>query len=45
MPLGVLVAVTAGWIGYMLQQSLQNALTDAGVHRDVLTVMTQIANW
>ena len=41
LPLGVLVAVTAGWIGYMLQQSLQNALTDAGVYRDVLTVITQ----
>ena len=26
LPLGVLVAETAGWIGYMLQQSLQNAL-------------------
>ena len=26
MPLGVLVAATAGWIGYMIQQSLENAL-------------------
>ena len=26
LPLGVLVAGTAGWIGYMLQQSLENAL-------------------
>ncbi|MBA3258617.1 MAG: carbamate kinase, partial [Gemmatimonadales bacterium] len=26
LPLGILVAGTAGWIGYMLQQSLQNAL-------------------
>ena len=26
LPLGVLVAGTAGWIGYMIQQSLQNAL-------------------
>ncbi len=41
LPLGVLVAVTAGWIGYMLQQSLQNALAIAGVQRDVLTVITQ----
>ena len=29
LPLGVLVAETAGWIGYMLQQSLQNALAAA----------------
>jgi carbamate kinase len=41
LPLGVLVAETAGWIGYMLQQSLQNALATAGVRRDVVTVVTQ----
>jgi len=41
MPLGVLVAETAGWIGYMIQQSLQNALTRAGLARDVITVITQ----
>ena len=41
LPLGVLVAATAGWIGYMLQQSLQNALRAAGVNRDVVTVITQ----
>lgn len=41
LPLGVLVAETAGWIGYMLQQSLQNALTAARVERDVVTVITQ----
>ncbi|MFI5208193.1 MAG: hypothetical protein ACHQX4_09260, partial [Gemmatimonadales bacterium] len=41
MPLGVLVAETAGWIGYMIQQSLQNALARAGVARDVITVITQ----
>jgi len=39
--LGVLVAETAGWIGYMLQQSLQNALMAAGVQREVITVITQ----
>jgi carbamate kinase len=33
LPLGVLVAATAGWIGYMIQQSLQNALERAGVQR------------
>ncbi len=41
LPLGVLVANTAGWIGYMLQQSLQNALRFGRVERDVITVITQ----
>jgi carbamate kinase len=41
LPLGVLVAETVGWIGYMLQQSLQNALAAARVRRDVVTVVTQ----
>ena len=41
LPLGVLVAETAGWIGYMLQQSLQNALASGRVDRDVATVVTQ----
>jgi carbamate kinase len=41
LPLGVLVAETAGWIGYMLQQSLQNALSAARVEREVITVITQ----
>jgi carbamate kinase len=41
LPLGVLVAETAGWIGYMLQQSLQNALAAAQVQREVVTVVTQ----
>ena len=41
LPLGVLVAETAGWIGYMLQQSLQNALAAARVRREVATVITQ----
>jgi carbamate kinase len=41
LPLGVLVAETAGWIGYMLQQSLQNALAAARVTRPVATVVTQ----
>jgi carbamate kinase len=38
----VLVAGTAGWIGYMLQQSLENALRKAGHLRDVVTVLTQV---
>ncbi|HEY2896615.1 MAG TPA: carbamate kinase [Gemmatimonadaceae bacterium] len=42
LPLGVLVAATAGWIGYMIQQSLENALRLAGSDREVATVITQI---
>jgi len=41
LPLGVLVAQTAGWIGYMLQQSLMNALASGRVERDVATMVTQ----
>jgi carbamate kinase len=41
LPLGVLVAGTAGWMGYMIQQSLQNALARAGVQRSVVTLITQ----
>ncbi|MDQ6736298.1 MAG: carbamate kinase [Gemmatimonadota bacterium] len=42
LPLGVLVAATAGWIGYMIQQSLENALRAAGADRRVVTVLTQV---
>ncbi|HEY4305875.1 MAG TPA: carbamate kinase [Gemmatimonadaceae bacterium] len=42
LPLGVLVAATAGWIGYMIQQSLENALRRAGSQRTVATVITQV---
>ncbi|MGH7657333.1 MAG: carbamate kinase, partial [Gemmatimonadales bacterium] len=41
LPLGVLVAATSGWIGYMIQQSLQNALAREGLERDVVTLVTQ----
>jgi carbamate kinase len=42
LPLGVLVAATAGWIGYMVQQSLENALTRVSSVRPVVTVVTQV---
>ena len=42
LPLGVLVANTAGWIGYMIQQSVENALARAGSARRVSTVITQV---
>ncbi|HVF40027.1 MAG TPA: carbamate kinase [Gemmatimonadaceae bacterium] len=42
LPLGVLVANTAGWIGYMVQQSIENALKKTGSDRRVITVVTQV---
>lgn len=42
LPLGVLVANTAGWIGYMIQQSVENALRKAGSKRQVVTIITQV---
>lgn len=42
LPLGVLVAATAGWIGYMIQQSLENALLRGGSRRPVATIITQV---
>ncbi|MGD8495649.1 MAG: carbamate kinase [Gemmatimonadales bacterium] len=41
LPLGVLVAGTAGWIGYMIQQSLENALARQGCERPVVTLICQ----
>ena len=42
LPVGVLVAGTEGWIGYMVQQSLRNALDRFGVRREVATLVTQV---
>jgi carbamate kinase len=42
LPLGVLVAGTAGWIGYMIQQSLENALRRNASAREVVTIITQV---
>jgi carbamate kinase len=42
LPLGVLVANTAGWIGYMIQQSIENALQRVASRRQVATIITQI---
>jgi len=41
-PLGVLVADTQGSIGYMIEQSLQNKLHDAGIKKEVVTIITQV---
>ena len=40
-PLDLIGADTQGAIGYMLQQSLDNALRHRGINRTVLTVVTQ----
>ena len=42
LPLGVLVAATAGWIGYMIQQSIENALRRLGSPKPVATIVTQV---
>ncbi len=41
-PLDLIVADTQGSIGYMIQQSLDNALRQRGINRTVLTVITQV---
>ena len=41
-PLGVLVADTEGGIGYMIEQSLLNRLTQEGIERDVVTLLSQV---
>ena len=42
LPLGVLVANTQGAIGYMIQQSLQNALYTEDANREVVSVISQV---
>lgn len=42
LPLGLCVAATQGTMGYMIEQSLQNALLDEDIHRDVVTLITQV---
>jgi carbamate kinase len=42
MPLDVLVAMTEGSLGYILQQSLLNRLRERGIKRYVVTVVTQV---
>ncbi|HVN65214.1 MAG TPA: carbamate kinase [Methanomicrobiales archaeon] len=41
MPLDVCGAESQGMLGYMIQQSLENALRDEGIDRRVITVVTQ----
>ncbi len=41
-PLEVCVAESQGEIGYLIEQSLQNALTAAGIRMPVVSVLTQV---
>ena len=42
LPLGMLVANTQGAIGYMIQQSLQNALYKEDTKREVVSIISQV---
>jgi len=42
MPLGICVAESEGFIGYMIQQCLSNALKKADVDKPVITLITQV---
>lgn len=41
-PLAMLDAMTCGSMGYMIEQSLQNAMIDRGISRNVVTIPAQI---
>jgi carbamate kinase len=42
MPLGICVAESEGFIGYMIQQCLSNALKKGKINRPVVTLITQV---
>jgi carbamate kinase len=42
MPLGICVAESEGFIGYMIQQNISNALKKANINRSVVTLITQV---
>lgn len=42
LPLGVLVASTEGWMGYMIEQSLVNRLLSDKIERSVTSLVTQV---
>lgn len=42
MPLDICVAESQGLIGYMIQQSLKNILEAHGIHKEVVTIVTQV---
>jgi carbamate kinase len=42
LPLGCIDAETEGWMGYMIEQSLQNRLMREHIDRTVVTIITQV---
>jgi len=42
LPLGINVADTEGGMGYMIEQSLINRLREDGIHRQVVTLISQV---
>ena len=42
MPLGICVAESEGYIGYMIQQCLSNALMQSNIIKPVITLITQV---
>lgn len=42
LPLGIIVAETEGWMGYMIEQSLQNLFRKSGIKKEVVTIPTQV---
>lgn len=42
MPLGICVAESEGFIGYMIQQCLSNALTKENIEKSVIALITQV---
>lgn len=42
MPLDICVAGTQGEIGYMIERILRNVLTKHGLHRNVITIISQV---
>ncbi|MCB2199860.1 carbamate kinase [bacterium] len=41
-PLGVLVASTEGWMGYMIEQSLMNRFKDDHIEKSVVSLVSQV---
>jgi carbamate kinase len=42
MPLGICVAESEGFIGYMIQQCISNALKKSNINKQVVTLITQV---
>ncbi len=42
LPMDMAGAMTQGWIGYMIQQSLTNELRRRGIHRRIVSIVNQV---